>query len=79
MFTFIKTAFPWIILGLAIAFFMSKSQDQETFKNTYMREGFFLGAAFGAMLSFVGIMNFSICIALGAFLGEIFGLYIRKD
>lgn len=44
-----------------------------------MREGFFLGASFGAILSFLGIMNFSMSLALGAFLGEIAGMYITRD
>lgn len=47
MFAFIKSAFSWILLGLAIAFFMSKSNDKKHLKKHICAKASFLGLVLG--------------------------------
>lgn len=76
MMAFVNSALPWILMGIAIAIYIAKYESN---KETYLREGFFLGIVFGAFIGFFFFDGNSLFLPCGILIGEILGLNVRKQ
>ena len=80
---FIMAAFPWVLMGLALAIIFAnysrlKKQTDKT-ENNFSGEGMCLGMCFGVALSTTGLFDLSIGISLGLLVGLVIGSSIKKN
>lgn len=77
---FIKTAFPFVIIGIclavmAVAHHSRKSKGE---KANYLTEGMCFGMCLGVTVSSVCSYNIGLGISLGILIGETVGYLIKK-
>lgn len=77
MMEFIKAALPWVLLGLALAFFAvnsAKEKDEgKGKKNRDMARNMALGILIGVVLGLLGVLDYATGISIGALWGIILG------
>ena len=89
MYEFLKAAFPWIIMGVAVALFavyhvQSKKRaagedgEQSKPKEDFLQEGMCIGMCLGVMLGSTGVCDLATGISLGMLFGEVVGMFIKK-
>lgn len=77
---FITAALPWVVIGLAAAFFCAAriKRKGEEYERNYMTVGMCIGMCIGTALGSTGIINLGLGISLGVLAGEIIGMNIRE-
>lgn len=71
MISFIKAALPWILLGLALAFFAVNSVKEK--KNSNVAVSMAIGILVGIVLGVTGVLDYATGISIGALWGSILG------
>lgn len=78
---FIKSALPFVIIGICLAIIFAnyhKKGDDDDTKN-YLTEGMCLGMCLGVSFSTLIHINMGIGISLGMLIGETIGILIKKE
>ena len=79
---FIRTALPWIAVGLLLAVFFARSagkKKKEKQSDNYGTEGMCLGMCFGTAIGTAIENNTGIGITLGMLIGLAIGTCIKKE
>lgn len=81
MFDFIKSALPFVIIGicLAIVFANYRKKDNGDDTKNYLTEGMCLGMCLGVAFSTSIHINMGLGISVGMLIGEIIGILIKKE
>ena len=82
VFTFLRAALPWIVMGLLLAVFAARSvgrKKKEKEIDNYGIEGMCLGMCFGTAIGTALGNNTGIGISLGMLLGLAVGSSIKKE
>lgn len=93
MFDFLKAAFPWVVIGVAIALFAAnhaktkkqkadegngETSDSEKAQENRMTEGMSIGMCLGVMFGTTGVCDLATGISLGMLLGMVVGMSMKK-
>lgn len=87
MMDFLKAAFPWMIMGIAVAVFAANhirgkkqadDQDKKKDEGNRQAEGMSIGMCMGVLFGTTGICDLATGISLGMLLGLVIGMSIKK-
>ncbi|MDD2955336.1 MAG: hypothetical protein PHD67_03345 [Oscillospiraceae bacterium] len=89
---FLQAAFPWVVMGVAIALFCcnhakmkrqntdggKQKTDDEKKADNRMAEGMSIGMCIGVAIGSTGVCSLATGVSLGMLIGMVAGMYMKK-
>lgn len=78
MMEFVWAALPWVMLGVALALYISRTGARKAGdgkgNSSFLNLGLCVGLLSGVLVSFLGLVPLGLGLGLGALLGVLFGM-----
>ena len=78
MMEFVWAALPWVMLGIALVLYISKTGAKKAgdgkSNSSFLNMGLCMGLVSGVLVSFLGLVPLGMGLGMGALLGVLFGM-----